>query len=118
MIRIVCIVWLALASSAIADDAKVTVIAERDAEPPKELRLETSIGQETHYRMGRLLFKMFDVVREFPTPKSPLWSGYSITYDVPWNAKTNPWKTGDSDYFTQITFEEGHVLVVCNLKCN
>ena len=110
MSRIHWIAWLVVAATAIADDTNVTVIAARDAEPPKELRLETSIGQETHYRMGRLLFKMFDVVRDFPTAKSPLWSGYSITYDVPWNAKTKPWKTGDRDYFTQITFEEGHVF--------
>ena len=110
MTRIIWIARVALSVSAIAEDAKVTVIAERDAEPPKELRLETSIGQQSHYRMGRLLFKMSDVERKFFTPMAPLCAAYSITYDVPWNAKTNPWKTGDTDYFTQITFEQGHVF--------
>jgi len=110
MSRITCIAWLAVASSAFAEDAKVTVISERDAEPPKEVRLETSIGQETHYRMGRLLFQMSDVERKVFSPMASLWAAYSITYDVPWNAKTNPWKAGDRDYYTQIMFEEGHVF--------
>ncbi|HUE74658.1 MAG TPA: hypothetical protein VMP01_27570 [Pirellulaceae bacterium] len=101
--------WLVVASGAIADDAKVTVIAARDAEPPKEVRLETNIAQEEHYRLGRLLFRMSHVERELHASNYPLEASFSINHDIPWNTQFS-WKSGRSECFIGIRFEQGNIF--------
>ncbi|HUE74660.1 MAG TPA: hypothetical protein VMP01_27580 [Pirellulaceae bacterium] len=87
-----------------------TTIASRDEDPPPEITLHTTLKQEDYYRVGRMLFQMSYVEREHDDPARPLTASLAVTYDVPQNARTNPWKSAIKDYYMDVRFREGDVL--------
>ena len=85
------------------------VYAEADAEPLREVKLETPRGNVDFCRLGRLIFNMRLNYSDFDV-WSPTGAWINGTYDVPWNSWTEFRNRGNNEYGVVVHFEQGQAL--------